>query len=226
MSIDPKDPTLLQKMSSEVAPEVSPLLRGLLNNARLIGIVLALCVLGAAAYGGWRWHSSKSIADAQTELGRILVMSVPADRAEALKAFRGKAPEGLQTAVNLALAQVSIENKDYATAISAWDVVAKDPQSSFHATALIGKAEALALQGKDADALAVLDTLKNSADKNIKTLVDSQIVDLAEKTGDYTKALAACDSLLGATSNPMEADFWRQKAASLRLRQAATKKPS
>ncbi len=226
MAIDPKDSSLLQKMSAEVAPEVSPLLRGLLHNARLIGIVLTLCVLGAAAYGGWRWHSAKTLTEAQTELGRILVIAAPADRAAALKDFRTKAPEDLQTALNLALAQISLENKDYETAVTAWDAVAKDPKGSLYATAQIGTADALSQMGKDAEALAVLEGLKNSADKNIKPLIDSQIVDLAEKVGDYAKALAACDALLGSVTNPMEADFWRQKAASIRLRQAETKKPS
>ncbi len=226
MATDPKENSLLQKMSSEVAPEVSPLLQALLNNSKLIGIVLAVCVLGAAAYGGWRWHEAKSISEAQAELGRILILPAPADREAKLKTFLASAPEGMKAAGNLALAQAALEAKNYAAAVGAWDAVARDSQSPLYATAMIGKAEALALQGKDAEAVAILETVKASAEKNAKSLVESMIVDLAEKAGDYTKALASCDALINTTSNPMEVEFWRQKAASLRLRQGEAKKPS
>ena len=223
---DPKDSNLLQKMSAEVTPEVSPLLRVLLGNARLIALVLALCVLGTAGYGGYNWYADKKLGEAQAELGRILVMAAPADRAAKLKAFLPSAPEGLHAAANLALAQAAIDAQDYPTAINAWDTVAKDPKSSLYATAMIGKADALALQDKGTEALAVLEKLQPVAGQGTKMLVESLIVDLAEKTGDYAKALAACDNLTSTSTNPMEADFWRQKAASLRLRQAETKKPS
>ncbi|MDR3073511.1 MAG: hypothetical protein LBV01_02145 [Deltaproteobacteria bacterium] len=221
----PTDPTLLETLSSEVSPAGSPLLRFLMDNARRLGFAAVILVLGGAGYGIYTWHTGKQITDAQNELGRILVVADSADRLARLKAFLPGVPAAVRPAVLLSVARAASEAKDYAAAGGAWDELAKNPQDSLHVVAVMGKAEALVLQEKNAEALALAEALKLPEDSAAVGMVNSFIVDLAEKTGDLDKATAACAKLVTvvAMANPEEADFWRQKAASLELRKKTAK---
>lgn len=213
------NPILLDKMSSELAPEVSPFLRFLLDNARRIGIVTAVFILAAAGFGVYKWQSGKNTLEAQNELGKILASADRTDRLPRLKAFLPAAPESMKGAILLAVAKAASDAKDYATAADAWGELAKDAKDPLYATAVIGKAENLAMAGKAAEALAVLEAMTLPAGSSAESLINSLVADLAEKTGNLDKAIAACEKLAAgaATANPEEADFWRQKAASLRL---------
>ena len=219
------DQTLLDKMSSEVAPEVSPLLRFLLDNARRISAVLVLCVLAASGYGIYNWYSGKQLGESQDALGRILVVSNSTDRLARLKTFLATAPEGMKKSVLLAVAQTAKEAGDYAAAAEAWDALSKDSKDPLYLTAVLGKAENLSVQSKDAEALQVLESAAVPADSQFANLINSQIVDLAEKMGNLEKAIAVCEKLVTgvAMASPNEADFWRQKAASLRLKEKTAK---
>ncbi|MDL2210540.1 hypothetical protein LJC26_07025 [Desulfovibrio sp. OttesenSCG-928-O18] len=221
----PTDPTLLDKMSSEVAPEVSPLLRFLLNNARRIGMVTAVFVLAAAGFGIYKWQSDKQLREAQNALGTILAAADNTDRLAKLKTFLPTAPAPIKNSVLLALAKAASDAKDYTAAADAWGEIAKDPKDPLYITATIGKAENLALADKAAEALAAVEAMTLPAGSAAQNLVNTLIVDLAEKTGNVEKAIAACEKLVTGTAmtSPEEADFWRQKAASLRLQGKAAK---
>ena len=210
--------TLLEKMHSEVAPETSPLLRFLTNNAKRITIVMAVCFVAAAGYGIYSWQAGKKIAAAQEALARILILQDGADRLAKLKAFAPGVPETMTKAVTLAVAQTAMQTKEYADAFQAWDSLAKDTKDSLYIPAMVGKAEALSLQGKGAEAMAILESIALPADSEANNLVNAAIVDLAEQAGNLEKAIAVCEKLiLGmAARSPEEAEFWRQKAASLR----------
>lgn len=211
------DPSLLQKMSSEVAPEISPLMRLLLDNARRIIVILAVCVLGAAGYGIYTWHAAKQVAEAQNELGKILVIEDTTARMAKLKTFLTSAPAGIKPAVTLAIARTAMLGNDYAEAEKAWSELAGDTKDPLYVTAVIGKAESMAAQNKDSEALAVLETMALPADSAASLLVSSLIVNFAEKSGNLEKAVAACEKVASsAMVTPDEAEFWRQKAAYLR----------
>ncbi|MCC8194450.1 MAG: hypothetical protein LIP28_07385, partial [Deltaproteobacteria bacterium] len=66
--------TLLDKMSSEVTPETSPLLLFLANNAKRIMALLVVCCIAAAGYGVYSWQEGKKTAEAQNALAQILVV--------------------------------------------------------------------------------------------------------------------------------------------------------
>ena len=215
----PTEQSLFDKMSSEVTPEVSPLLQFLVNNVRRIFIGVVFCVIAGAGYGIYSWQTHKQMEQAQNDLGKILVMPDSTARLEKLNEFRGKAPTEMKTAVVLAVANAATEAKKYEEAAKAWDELAKDSRSSLYATALIGKAQSLSMVGKDKEALAVLESSTLPPNSNANSLVNSMIVDLAEKTEDMAKAIAACEKLITENSlqNPEEAQFWRRKASILRL---------
>lgn len=220
----PIDHSLLERMSTEIAPEVSPLMRFLLDNSRSIAAGIVICALAAAGFGVYSWHTGKQVADAQTALGRILVLKDNADRLAKLEAFKTDAPATVRPAVTLAIANAAMQVQNYAVAVSAWKELGADPKSALYITAIIGQAECLAAQGKTPEAIVTLERASIAADSTAVYLVNSILANLAEKNGDIEKAIAACDKIAAAiaAANPDEATFWRQKAASLRNTKSAS----
>ena len=210
--------TLLDKMSTEVTPETSPLLQLLTNNVKLITVVIVVCVIATAGYGFYSWQEGKKNAEAQEALARILIITGDADRIAKLKAFAPSAPEAIRGSVALALAKAAMQTQNYSEAFQVWDSFTKDTKNPLYSTAVIGKAETLALQGKHAEGIAVLESAALPADSEAINLVNSLIVDMAEQSGNIEKAIAACEKLaVGmAERSPETAEFWRQKATSLR----------
>ncbi len=221
MALPPvQDNSLLGRASAEVAPEVSPLLRSLLAHARLIAIVVGLALAGTAGFGIYNWHANSQLEKSRVELGRVEIISDPTVRLKELEVFLAKAPSGMSTAVNLAVAKAALEAKNYDRAAKAWDAVAKDPQDALYISAILGKAQALSLDGKDAEAMAALEKASAPAKDGNKALLDKAIEDLAEKMGNIDKAIATCEALAANNSVISESDYWRQKAVSLRQQQA------
>ncbi len=215
----PKSPTLLEQMSSEVTPATSPLLTFLTTHAKLIAIVMVLCFAGAAGYGIYTWNENKKIAEAQEALSRILVLDNDADRLAKLEAFLPTAPDAMRKGLSLIIASTAMKAKKYEEAFKAWESLATDPRDPLYVTASIGKADSLAPQGKAGEGLAVLEGMTLPADSPAAGLVNILIVNFAEDVGNTEKAIAACEKIIAAVAavNPEEADFWRQKAAALRL---------
>ena len=211
--------TLLDKMSSEMTPATSPLLEFLTRNAKLIAAVLAACVVVLAGYGFLSWNEGKKLAAAQEDLARILILEDSQDKLAKLKAFVPGAPDSMRNSLALVMARTAMKVKDYPEASQAWDVLTGNPKDPIYATAMIGKAESLSLQGKAVEALAVLESMSLPPEGMAASLVNVFIADLAERAGEYDKAIAACEKLISAMAvqNPEEIEFWRQKAASLRL---------
>lgn len=210
--------TLLDRMSSEVSAETSPLLRFLTGHGRKIMLLLAVCVLAGAGYGVYTWQQGRAVAEAQTALARILILQNQEERLSKLKAFAPTAPEAMRKGAMLAYAQAAMQAKNYPDALQAWESLGTAPGDPLYATAMIGKAEALALQGKVAEAMTCLEGVTLPADSDATGLINALLEDFAEQTGNIEKAIALCDKLSAGLSarSPQEAEFWRQKAASLR----------
>lgn len=219
----PTNKTLFDEISSEVSPATSPLLDFLLTHVRLIAAAAVLCALAGIGYAVYNWQAEKQVAKAQEALGRILISRNNDEKLAKLQAALAEAPSGVKEAVQLAIAKTAMEAKDYPTAYAAWDAIAKDSKKALHVTAMVGKAEILSLQEKTKEALAVAESIPLPPDTPFATLVNGIIVDLAEKLGDFPKAIATCEKIAASTAafNPEEANFWRQKAASLRGREKA-----
>ena len=219
------DPTLLERMSEEVAPEVSPFMQALIHHSRTIALVVVLCIVGALGYGGYTWYAEKQTEKGREALGAILATPPSAERLQKLEALLATAPETLKVPVALAAIQTGLALKEYQKITPYWDLVAKDPNGSLHTTALIGKAQALALADKTAEALAILEPLSLDAKSVYAPVVNGMIADLAEKSGNFARAISACEALAGGP-NPDNAVYWQQKAAALRLQQSTAPKSS
>lgn len=211
--------TLLDKMSAEVTPATSPLLEFLTRNAGKIGIAIAVCLVAAVGYGVYAWQDKQATAKAQDDLARIIILPEAADRLAKLKEFLPSAPAGLQKSVNLAIARAAAQAESHADAYQAWDALSKDTKDPLYVTAMVGKAESLSLQGKAAETLTVLESIPLADDSEAANMVNALIVSAAEKAGDMKKALAVCEKLIPgmAARSPEEAEYWRQKAAALRI---------
>lgn len=217
--------TLMAEITSEVTPATSPLLNFLITHSRKLMAAAAVCVIAGAGYGIYSWQMKNQVAEAQDKLGRILITQNSPDKLASLKAFLASAPAGVKGSVQMAIAKTAMDVKDYAAAYEAWDVLARDTKSALYIIAMVGKAEALALQDKTAEALAMAEGIAIPTDSPSMPLVHGLIIDLAEKSGDFPKAITACEKLVASIAmlNPEEADFWRQKAASLRTQEKAAK---
>ena len=213
---DQSGKNLLDKVSAEVAPEVSPLLNLLLKYSRLLVFLLVAVVAIGIGWGGYAWYSGRQLAAATLELGELQALPA-AEGLEKLKTFAAGAPSGLKSAANLALAQAALYASDYATAASAWEAVAARETGPIAQVARIGKAQALVMAGKDAEALAVLQAVAPETDA-MRAFVDELLVDLAEKTGNIELAVKASRSLAENPALAENSAYWMQKAASLQTR--------
>ncbi|MDL2272821.1 hypothetical protein LJC23_07320 [Desulfovibrio sp. OttesenSCG-928-I05] len=214
--------SLLDKVTAEVTPEVSPLLQFITNNAtKIVGVFLVCLALGVG-YGAYQWHAAGALADSKAALGTAEVIKDPAERVAALEKFVSGAPAELLPAANLALAKAALESENYDKAAAAWAKVAAGEKGAFLIVAVTGQAEALIKGGKDAEALALLQKHQGSGTDVSRAMVDSLVVDLAEKNNNYAAAIAACESLAANPASLGEAEFWRQKAAALRSAEKAS----
>ncbi|GHV53195.1 hypothetical protein FACS1894206_03400 [Deltaproteobacteria bacterium] len=209
--------SLLDQMSSEVAPHISPFMKVLVTHSCRITACVILVLVAAVGYGIYSHLSTKNINDAQKKLGGILVIADGQDRLAKLNNFLASAPEPIKGSVLLSIVTTASEVKNYAAALDAWEKLARDPKDAFYVTAMIGKAENLAMLDKAEEALGVLESMTLAQGSASANMVNSMIADLAEKNGQIDKAIAACNKLATETAptNQEEADFWRQKAISL-----------
>jgi len=214
---------LVDSLQADVATEASPLMLFLIEHARKIAIALALFVLAIIGYWFYSSHADKvAAADAQ-RLGAILIISDPAMRLERLEAFVSNVPASLRHEAWLALANSAVQMEDYAKAYAAFERIRGfDP--ALRGTAVLGMANALAQQEKYADALGIL----NAALPELRGLeainANIRIISLAEVTGDYARAIAACDAILAtpeAASDSTAINRFGQKKAELQEKLSA-----
>jgi len=186
---------LVDSLQAEVAAEASPLMLFLIEHARKIAIMLTLFVLAIIGYWFYLSHADKvAAADAQ-RLGAILIISDPAMRLERLEAFVPGTPVSLRHEAWLALANAAVQMQDYAKAYTAFERIRGfDPV--LRGTAALGMANALAQQEKYADALSLLNAALPELKGPEAINANIRIISLAEVTGNYARAIAACDAIL------------------------------
>ena len=212
-------PSLMGSLQGEVAAEASPMLQFLIDHARLIAIGVVLFIVAILGYWVYASNQQSAKAEQQLEFGRLVTGKTGAARIAALEEYMKTAPASLHSAAWFAIAETAQQEKDYAKAYTAWEQIAKvDP--SIRITATLAMAQALVEQGKDAEALKLLDSISSGLGVNDLVNVNSRIAILAENLGQYDRAIAACEVI---TSNPSVGDtsFWVQKIAVLQKKAAA-----
>ncbi len=216
---------LVDSLQAEVAVEASPLMLFLIAHARKIALALLLFILAIGAYWLYDSQAEKIAREEAQTLGALLIITDPVTRLERLEAFVPSAPASVKREAWFALARAAGQNNAHAKAYAAWENIRSfDP--SLKGTASLGMANALAMQEKHAEALALLSGVVADLKGAEAVNANIRISLLAEAVGDYARAIAACDAILASpegSSDPRTVNQFGQKKAELEDRLAASK---
>ncbi|MDR3176482.1 MAG: hypothetical protein LBU06_08130 [Desulfovibrio sp.] len=212
----PQPDGLTNSLQAEVAAEASPLLRFVTAKARPLIAALALVIASVIGYRLYASQVEKQAAEEAESLGRIQVISNPAMRLEQLEAYAAKAPSSSQTAVWLAIMEAANQIPDQAKILAAWEKASP----ALKVQAAMGMAGALGVQEKYREALEALERVAGGLQGTEAGMVYSRIVILAELLGDYKRAAAACDALIGQPGIAGESAIWAQKKLALEEKSA------
>ncbi len=189
---------LVDSIQAEIAPEISPLLKFIVKYGRKIGLVFLLFILAAGGVGIWETFSSGRDQKAQIVLGKVLAVSDPAARLKGLEELLPSAGSDMKIAVLLPIAETALALKDYPKAAAAWQEVSGLAEEPFKSVALWGYGSALALSGKEAEALPVFEKLaQNTGNMPATRLMSNlRVAGLAESLGQLDKSIAVYEGLL------------------------------
>ncbi len=223
MALTPeKSSSLMDSIQSEVSTEASPMLRFLTQHARLLAVGIVLFIVAIGGFWIYEWQAGKQTVAEQQEFGRIVTAGKAEDRLKALEAYVQTAPSSMRNAAWFAIAEAAQAVKDYPKAYTAWEKIAGS-DASMKVPGTFGMAQALIDQGKPKEALALLDGISSGLAKADALNVNNRIVLLAESLGDYKRAIAACDAVLGDPELAGQGGLWLQKKTALQQRLAAAK---
>lgn len=212
---------LMGEIQSEVAVEATPLLRFVVEHSRAIVSLVVLLVLVIVGVGGWQWHQSRVLRDAQLELGRILVGTQGSPRIAALEAFLPAAPGALKTGVQLEIATTALGQDDFAKAAAAYGAIAAaDPKGPMGLMAAVNQADVLQRMGQNAEALAVFDELAKTAPEILRSAVLEGQAVAAEQAGHFDRALAAYEAIAASVGDSGDGGYFQAKIAELKARMA------
>lgn len=158
---------------------------------------LAAIVALGLAVGGFQWYDAHAMNQTRDQLGAINLEAAGQEKIAKLEELLKQAPSVAESAVLLELASASMESRDYAKAAEYWTRLAADADTDTAVMAELGKAKCLLLEGRNAEALAVLRPLSQSAPESFTVPVNRQLAEAAEAAGESAAALEAYEKLLG-----------------------------
>lgn len=198
------------------------MLQFLATHARSITVALLLFI--AAIGGYWLYdYSSKDNLNKEIEsLGALLLINDAKTRLEQLEGFAAKAPASVKRQTWYSIMETASQLKDYGKAYTAWDQI-RSLDANLYTTGTVGMADALSAQQKYKEALDLLGGIANKLNKGSIEPVNTRILALAEHLGDYSRAITACDAILGNTEDLTEISIWKQRKYALEQKAAAKK---
>lgn len=208
-----KEATLLDSIQSEVSKEASPMLEFLVKHARKIFLFLAALIALIVVVGVFSYSAGSKQREAEETLGKILIQPETSAKLAALEEFSAGAPKKMQTAVFMAIAHSAALQNNMEKAAEAWGKVAASADTPTRFVAGIAQATALAAQDKVAEAIVQLESMLASAPSEAKSMLNAQIVDLAERSGNWDKAIAASDAVLTQMGGAQGREVWEQRKA-------------
>lgn len=194
---NPVQPDVLTDIESHTPESLHPILEAAFTYRKQL--ITAVCIILAVtvAYAGYRAYSARAEANAQARLGEIMVSSTGADRLAKLDAMLGDVTASVRPAVTLEAAQTAMGLGDYAKAEGYWESLVGMTEGEMQFVARLGRAKAMALAGKGADALKEMKELAGLASAAYTVPVYRQLALAAEAAGDKAEALAAYKKLDG-----------------------------
>lgn len=206
---------ILNQVHESTPDSIHPLLDYLLKNGKMIIAGIVAIIIIAAGVSGIKYMNQQKQLKAQSELGAILIKYSGTKQADALAAFVKEAPAEMKPAVQLALAKALMDTSEYAKAESVWADVAKD-NAVMAPVAELGKAKCKMLAGNPAEAVKILQTLKNSAVPAYASSIDRMLAEAAVKSGNIQMAVQSYQALM--TGNPNERAYLESKIKELKAR--------
>ena len=182
---------LIEEIEQEADEDLHPLLKKILDNIKPIGLGIAGVVLAVGVYSGYQSMQGSKLEDARTHLGTLLAEQDATARIEALQTFLKQAPKSLQTGIALELAKSGMEADRLDVALNAWKRLSGESDPTLRTVAGLGQARVLSMQGKDKEALELLNGLKSKAPEGYGVILSTQIAECAERSGNAAASLAA-----------------------------------
>ncbi len=217
------NPQLLEEIQSEVSTEAAPLLQFILKHAILIMACLGLFVVILAGIGGYNWYAERNLLEGQAKLSSIVLSNQGEERVKALESFLTTAPTELKGGTILALAEVSMELKNYDKAAEHYGALAAlDSQGAVGLLAALNQGQALLLAGKAKQAVDVLESIVNKPSTVQRVVIQQALAEAALQAGDVEKARQTYEAMVAAGQGPEER-FFRYRARTAGNESAALK---
>ncbi len=185
-------------LADEVSEDLHPLLLWLTKNVKSVSLVCLALILVFGGIAAYEYFQKQSRVSAANELGKILVTTDEAKKMDALEGYVKSAPESMEVRGLFELAASSINDKKFSAANTAWSGLESKVDASLKTVPALGRVQALAMEGKNDQALAILKDLQKNGPKSYTISVNSTLGALAEQAGDYATASEAYKALLAA----------------------------
>jgi predicted negative regulator of RcsB-dependent stress response len=187
---------------------------------RKIILVICLIILTAAASSGYQYYQSQRLEQTRQELSRINSKLQGQEKQQALQQLLSEAPQQMERAVLLELANTAQDLEDFPSAIEYWSQLAQSSQDpGLQAAARLGQARALAKQDKTEDSLQILQETLQQAPQDYQEPIYFEMAALAEEAQDWEKALEAYQFLAQKSDlGSRQEDFLQYKISQLEQR--------
>ncbi len=188
-------PGFMEQIEQEANESLHPLLQKVVDNIKVIGLVLFLIVAGVGGYAWYGNNQKGKMTAAREKLGQIAMEKAPEKKIAALTSFLGTSPAELQTAIRLELIKTYQAQQDYDNSLKQWEKLATSQDKTIKTLALLGQANDNVQLKKFESALPLLQEAKTVAGKAYTTIITSQIGNVAEQAGKWQEALTAYEEL-------------------------------
>jgi len=203
---------MLNEIEGQAPASMHPLLEAAFKYQKQLIIAVCAIVGVTVIYAAYNGYATSAMTTAQAELGAVRMEQNGPEKISKLEGLLNTVPGSVKPAVVLELAQASLATKDYDKAVTYWETLAAEGDDMAY-VARMGKAKALLLSGKAADALAELKDVLAAAPEGYAIPINRQIALAAEAAGDNAQALAAYKLL--AENNVNDKPFVDYKIAQL-----------
>ncbi|MUM76283.1 tetratricopeptide repeat protein [Pseudodesulfovibrio sp. F-1] len=187
----------LDEIEARVPSSLHPVLEAAFKYRKQIVAGVAAIILAAAAYAAYSGYAARTLAEAQSQLGVIVIEASGQDRLDRLETLLGTAPSSAKAAVLSELAQSAMKLEDWDKAANAWSRLAGVADKEMKIVARLGEAKCLLLAGRADEALTNLKSLAGMVPTGFAAPVYRQLALAAEKAGDTAQALQAYRRLAG-----------------------------
>ncbi|ADU63357.1 MAG: bacterial transcriptional activator domain-containing protein [Pseudodesulfovibrio sp.] len=183
--------TTLEDIEARVPNSLHPVIEAAFKHSRQILAGVVAIILVAAAYAAYSGYTARALANAQTQLGTIVIEAAGQDKIDRLEALLDSAPTTARPAVFLELAQSAMNLAQYEAAAGYWGSLAAEADNEMRLIARMGHAKCLLLAGRAKEAVAELKDLAGIAPADFTAPVYRQLAVAAEAAGDTPQALEA-----------------------------------